>query len=90
MPVALLEATPQTDNNDGNSDNNDESLGGHKTAISIIESTSKIYKPKAYNKAINDPINGKRWREAIKKKLQNPESHYSWKYKKLFPGQKAI
>ena len=89
-PAALLETTPRTDNNGGDGDNNNESLGGHETAMSITESTSKIDEPKAYDEAINDPIHGRRWREAIEEELQNLESHHTWEYEKLPPGRKAI
>lgn len=77
IPAALLEIISQTDNNNCDGDNSNENLGGHETAISITESTSKIHEPKAYNKAINNLIYGKQWREAIKKELQNLESHYT-------------
>lgn len=57
--VALLKGIHQTDNNGGNSNNNIEGLETHKIIISIIESSSKIYKLKKYEKAINNPIHGK-------------------------------
>ena len=88
--AALLETIPWTDNNGGNGDNNNESLGGHKTAMSITESTSKICERKAYDKAINDLIHWRQWREAIKDELQNLESHHTWEYKKLPLGRKTI
>ncbi len=47
-----------------------------KQAMSITESTSKIYKPNTYDEAISDPIHMRRWREAIEEELQNFESHH--------------
>lgn len=48
---------------------------GHKMVMSIIESKSKIHKPKSYDKADNNPIHRQRWQETIKEILQNLENH---------------
>lgn len=40
-----------------------------KFAKSVTETSSKVQKPKTYDKAINDPIYRNRWYEAIDKKL---------------------
>lgn len=58
-------------------------IEGKKVAISIIETTTKNYKPGSYNKIINDLIHDYHWRVAIKKTLQNLKSHKIWKYKEL-------
>lgn len=59
-------------------------------AMSITESNSKIHKPGLYDKAVNDPIHGRRWQEAIKDELQNLENHHTWEYEELPLGRKAI
>ena len=38
-------------------------------AMSVTKTNSKIREPKTYNEAINDPIHGNRWREAVDKEL---------------------
>lgn len=58
--------------------------------MSIIKSWSKNYKPLLYDEAVNNPICNCKWREAIKKELQNLEDYQIWKYNKLSLGQKAI
>ena len=59
-------------------------------AMSITKCSSKIRKPTIYDKAINDLIYGRRWREAIEEELQNLKNHQTCKYDELFPRQKAI
>lgn len=51
-----------------------------KQSISMAKSTSKIYKPNTYDKAILDPIYGCRWKKAIEKELQNLENYHTWEY----------
>lgn len=46
-----------------------------KLAMSITETCSKIYKPKSYDKAMNNPIHNCRWHKTIKNKLQNLENY---------------
>ncbi len=46
-----------------------------ETAMSIIEYSSKIYEPTSYKEATNDPVHGRRWREAIEEELQNLENY---------------
>ncbi len=58
--------------------------------MSITESASKIYEPTSYDKAVNDQIHRRRWREAIENELQNLENHQTWEYDDLPPGRKAI
>lgn len=58
--------------------------------MSITESSSKIHEPKKYEEAVNDLIHGRRRREAIQDELQNLENHYTWEYKQLPLGRKAI
>lgn len=59
-------------------------------AMSMAESTSKIYEPNTYDEAISDPIHGRRWREAIEEELQNLENHHTWEYEELPNNRKAI
>lgn len=59
-------------------------------AMSITESSSKILEPQSYDKVINDPIHGRRWREAIEDELQNLENHQAWEYDELPPDWKTI
>lgn len=61
-----------------------------KVAISITKFSSKIYELSLYDKTVNNFIHNCKWRETIKKKLQNLERHQIWEYDKLFPKQKAI
>ncbi len=46
-----------------------------KIAMSIIKSNSKIYKLLSYNEIVNNPIYDHKWRESIKKELQNLKNH---------------
>lgn len=62
----------------------------YEVAMSLTEAGSKIYEPQSYNEAVNDPIHGRRWREAIKEKLQNLENHQTWEYDVLPPERKVI
>lgn len=58
--------------------------------ISMTEVNSKIYKPRLFDKTVNNPIHGRRWKKAITEELQNLENHQTWKYKELPPKKKAI
>lgn len=58
--------------------------------MSMTKSISKIHEPTSYDEAVNDPIHGRRWREAIEDELQNLENHQTWEYDKLPLGRKAI
>lgn len=58
--------------------------------MSATEISSKVYEPKTYDKAINDPIYGRRWKEAIKDEIQNLENHHTWEYDNLPPGKKVV
>ena len=40
-----------------------------KFAKSVTETNSKVREPKTYDKAINDPIHGNKWREAVNEEL---------------------
>lgn len=40
-----------------------------EVAMSMTESSSKISEPTSYNEAVNNPIHGRRWREAIEDEL---------------------
>ena len=61
-----------------------------EATISIIETSSKIYKPKSYDKTIADPIYGTRWRQAIEEKIHNLEIYHTWKYEELLESRKVI
>lgn len=56
----------------------------------MTKANSKIYKPKLYNEAISNPIHGYYQKKAIKKELQNLESHLTQEYKKLPLKKKLI
>lgn len=58
--------------------------------MSITKLSSKIYEPSTYKEATNNPIYGRQWRKAIKKKLQNLDNHHTWEYKQLPPDRMAI
>ena len=47
---------------------------------SVTETSSKVRQPKTYDKAINDPVHGNRWREAIDEELWNLDSYQTWTY----------
>ena len=59
-------------------------------AMSMAESTSKIYEPNTYDEAISDLIYGRRWRETIEAELQNLENHHTWEYEQLPNDRKTI
>lgn len=61
-----------------------------EVAMSMTESSSKIHEPTSYDEAVNDPIHGRSWREAIEDELQNLENYQTWEYDELPPGRKAI
>ncbi len=66
------------------------SVDEEEVAMSITETTSKIYEPGSYDEAVNDPVHGRRWREVIEEELQNLESHQTWEYEELPAERKAI
>ena len=47
----------------------------YKFAKWVTETSSKVHEPKTYNEAINDPIHGNRWREAVDEELWNLDTH---------------
>ena len=61
-----------------------------EVAMSMTETSSKIHKPKSYDKAINNSIHDRWWREVIEKELQNLKNHQTWEYNELPLGQKGI
>lgn len=61
-----------------------------EVTISITESNNKIYESSLYDKAVNNPIHGRKWREAIEKELQNLENHQTYEYDEFSSRQKAI
>ena len=46
--------------------------------------------PKTYNEAVNDPIHGNRWREAVDEELWNLDAHQTWCYTPLPDNRKVI
>ena len=62
----------------------------YKFAKSVTETSSKTRKPKTYDEAINDPIHGNRWREAVNEELWNLNTYQTWCYIPLPDNQKAI
>lgn len=61
-----------------------------KFAESVTEISSKVREPKTYNEAINDPIHGNRWREAVNEELWNLDAYQTWCYTMLPHNRKAI
>ena len=49
-------------------------------AKSVSKTSSKVQEPKTYDEAINDPIHGYRWREAIDEELWNLDTYQTWCY----------
>lgn len=47
----------------------------HKFAKSLTETSSIVCEPLTYDEAINDPVHGNRWREAINEELWNLDLH---------------
>ena len=47
----------------------------YKFAKSVTETNSKVQEPKTYDEAINNPIHGNRWQEAIDGELWNLDTH---------------
>ena len=66
----LVQPRPRIDR-DGTIDNSPSGLikPTHKLAKLVIETNSKVYKPKTYNETVNDPIYRNKWTEIIDKKL---------------------
>lgn len=58
--------------------------------MSASKTSSKVYKPKSYDEAVADPINGTHWRQAVEEELHNLRKHYTWSYERLPEGQKGI
>ena len=48
-----------------------------EAAMSITETSSKVYVPKTFDKVIADPIHGIRWQQAIKKEMHNLKINYT-------------
>lgn len=44
-------------------------------AKSVTETSSQVQEPKTYDEAINDPIHGNRWCEAVDEELWNLDAH---------------
>ena len=61
-----------------------------EAAMSITETSSKVYEPKSYDEAIADPIHGTRWRQAIEEEIHNLEIYHTWEYEELPEDRKAI
>lgn len=56
----------------------------------VIETSSKVRKPKTYNKAINNHIYENRWHKVIDKELWNLNTYQTWCYTSLSDNQKGI
>lgn len=50
---------------------------GPEVAMLASETSSKVYEPISYEEAVNDPIHGRRWREAIDDELDNLATHHT-------------
>lgn len=88
----ILDLKPRT-NLDGTSGKNlaDRLVGpAQKLFKSVIETSGKVWEPKTYDEAMNDPIYGHRWREAINKELWDLDIHQTWYYTSLPDNRKAI
>ena len=59
-------------------------------AKTVTETSSKMWEPKNYDEAINDPIHRNRWGEVIDEKLWNLDTYQTWYYTPLPNNQKAI
>lgn len=59
-------------------------------AMSTTETSSKVCEPTTYDKAVLDPIHGRKWREAIEEEIDNLDSHNTWQYEELPPDRKPI
>lgn len=69
--AVAVEAEPEQSHHDDNEI-------APEQAMSATEISSKVYEPKTYNEAINDPIHGRRWKEAIEDEIKNLENHHTW------------
>ena len=61
-----------------------------ETIMMIIETSSKVYKLKTYNKVIANLIHNTRWQQSIKKEINNLKIYHTWKYKKLLENKMVI
>ena len=87
-----LARRPKTDLGGTSGENTSDGLvrPAQELAKSVTETSSKVREPKTYDEAINDPIKGNRWREAINEELWNLDTHQTWCYTSLPGNQKAI
>ena len=58
--------------------------------VSIVTDAGKIKKPQTYQEAVNDPVNGRRWRDAIDAELATLQQRGTWRYESLPRGRKPI
>ena len=79
--------TGDTDSGDPDSPNQGEPpITGHHANAAIAERSI----PRTYAKAINDPIYGAHWKQAISGELTKLQALNTWKAVPLPPGKKAI
>ena len=73
----LHDPKPSTDLGGTSGKNSAEGLvrPARELAKSMTETSSKVREPKTYDEAINNPVHGNRWREAIDEELWNLDSH---------------
>ena len=65
-------------------------IASQKQVMLIFKISSKIYKPTFYKKAISDFIHSRQWKDIVKEKVYNLESHYKWEFEELPQSRKPI
>jgi hypothetical protein len=58
--------------------------------MSAAEVSARVSEPKSYDDAVEDPIHGRRWRDAISNELHNLQVHHTFDFVYLPIGRRAI
>lgn len=58
--------------------------------MSVIKTSSKVYKPTTYKQMISNLVYTRQWKEAIEEEIQNLENHQMWEYNYLLSNRKAV
>lgn len=66
---------------------NDTTVNPPGQATRVTKIRSKVNEPQLYEEAINEPVYGCRWREAIETELDNLAPLDTWEYRELPQGR---
>ena len=74
----------EAENASNASENDDE------REASYSANAEEISEPKTYQQAVNDPLHGREWQDAIRAELTTLQSLNTWEYAVLPPGKKPV